>query len=89
MLAESFNQMAERTKNTMVDLEESVAKLEAAEKEVRELNAELEQRVADRTEELKQSIVELKQAQQQLITQEKMASLGRLVAGVAMKSIHR
>ena len=83
VLAESFNQMAERTKDTMQDLEQSVTKLEVAEREVRLLNLDLEKRVADRTEELNQSIVELKEAQQQLITQEKMASLGRLVAGVA------
>ena len=51
---------------------------------------ELEQQVAARTEQLKQqhlalqdSYAELKTAQQQLVTQEKMASLGALVAGVA------
>ncbi len=51
---------------------------------------QLEQQVATRTEQLKQqhqalqdSYAELKTAQQQLVTQEKMASLGALVAGVA------
>ncbi|MCL9780002.1 ATP-binding protein [Vibrio sp. S4M6] len=83
MLAQSFNRMAERTRDTMRELEESVTKVESAEKEVRLLNTDLEKRVAERTDELNQSIIELKQAQEQLITQEKMASLGRLVAGVA------
>lgn len=50
----------------------------------------LEREVAARTEEIEQqhqalqdSYAELKKAQQQLVTQEKMASLGALVAGVA------
>jgi len=54
------------------------------------LNATLEQRVRDRTEELERSngdlahaLHELKSAEVQLVQSEKMASLGRLVAGIA------
>jgi signal transduction histidine kinase len=54
------------------------------------LNATLEQRVRDRTEELERSngeleeaLHELKNAEVQLVHAEKMASLGRLVAGIA------
>ncbi|MBZ9613240.1 sensor histidine kinase [Rheinheimera maricola] len=56
----------------------------------RQLRVRLEREVAARTEEIKQqhqalqdSYAELKKAQQQLVIQEKMASLGALVAGVA------
>lgn len=55
-----------------------------------EANVTLEQRVEERTRdlhgknsELEQTLVALQRAQQQLIMQEKMASLGNLVAGVA------
>jgi signal transduction histidine kinase len=57
---------------------------------VHELNLNLERKVEDRTQELKQKNLELEdtlnkleQMQEQLIVQEKMASLGSLVAGIA------
>ncbi len=53
------------------------------ENEIIELNAELENKVYARTKELEASLDNLKLTQQQLVEQEKMASLGELVAGVA------
>ncbi|MDO6565176.1 histidine kinase, partial [Amphritea sp. 1_MG-2023] len=63
---------------------------EDAERSLAHLNAELEQRVSDRTRELEQSNEELRatleklqEAQQQLVESKKLAALGGLVAGVA------
>ena len=47
------------------------------------LNLQLEQRVKERTHELEQAMQELQLSQKRLIDQEKFASLGSLVAGVA------
>ena len=47
------------------------------------LNATLEERVADRTAELLKTNLQLREEQERLIESEKMASLGRMVAGFA------
>jgi PAS domain S-box-containing protein len=51
--------------------------------ELKKLNNELENRVADRTSELQQTIEILQKTQQELVQSEKLASLGSLVAGIA------
>lgn len=60
------------------------------ENEIRELNTDLEQRVARRTGELSEANIELatsvenlRTAQKQLVQSEKLAALGNLVAGIA------
>lgn len=47
------------------------------------LNADLEQKVENRTKDLQNALKELKSSQLQLIRAEKMATLGQMVAGVA------
>jgi len=51
--------------------------------QLRELNRDLEQKVEGRTSELARALHELGETQAQLVHREKMASLGKLVAGVA------
>jgi two-component system NtrC family sensor kinase len=51
--------------------------------ELRALNRNLERKVEERTGELQRALRELRETQGQLAHQEKMASVGRLVAGVA------
>jgi len=50
---------------------------------LKEFNLTLEQKVEERTAELAETLKELQTAQQQIVHQEKMASIGQLVAGVA------
>ncbi|MEA3404905.1 MAG: MHYT domain-containing protein [Pseudomonadota bacterium] len=54
-----------------------------AQKELETLNANLEQLVEERTQEIQQTLNKLQTTQELLIENEKMASLGGLVAGVA------
>lgn len=51
--------------------------------ELRGLNVSLEQKVADRTADLSTALEDLRETQDHLLHQEKLASLGRLVAGIA------
>jgi signal transduction histidine kinase len=57
--------------------------LTSANKKLLEYQEELEQKVANRTHQLQDSINSLTEAKTELVEAEKMASLGRLVAGVA------
>lgn len=57
-------------------------KLRRQTQQLKDLNEQLEQRVAERTHQLSRSLNDLQQAQLQLVQQEKMSMLGQLVAGI-------
>ncbi|WP_195763649.1 ATP-binding protein [Duganella guangzhouensis] len=65
------------------ELHEEVLVRRAREAEIQQLNAALEARVEQRTAELRQANNDLRTAADQLVQTEKVASLGRLVAGIA------
>jgi PAS domain S-box-containing protein len=74
----------------MIGFGQDVTELKTAEKQLTMLNNQLEEKVTIRTESLKESntklavaFQDLQHAQQSLVETEKLASLGRLVAGVA------
>lgn len=69
VLAQSFSRMAQQLRDFFTQLSET--------------NAQLEQRVEERTAELSQTLTVLKRTQAQLVQIKKMSSLGQLVAGVA------
>lgn len=82
-LTGSFLKMQRTLRDYLTQLEKSHAELE-------QYSQALEQKVADRTKtiteknnELQAAMENLRAAQQQIITQEKMASLGGLTAGIA------
>lgn len=58
-------------------------KFKKVEKELEDLNVNLENQVTDRTAQLQDTLNKLTSAQTQLVQSEKMASLGQLVAGIA------
>lgn len=65
------------------ELEQRNKELEERNAELKEANEELETRVAHRTEELETALSDLHRAQKEAVESEKLASLGRIVAGVA------
>ncbi|MFO8085408.1 MAG: ATP-binding protein [Desulfobacterales bacterium] len=86
---QSYNQdkqLAE--KNSLLEKLYAVARQEIEERKrvealLAETNQNLEIKVSERTQDLSSALEELKRTQNQLIMQEKMASLGRLSAGIA------
>ncbi len=87
LLARRFAQRSRRLERELARVEELSEQTLAQEREKQALIAtqkeRLETEVAERTSELKQSLENLKATQAQLVTQEKLASLGQLTAGIA------
>jgi two-component system NtrC family sensor kinase len=75
-LGESLESMREK-------LSHLVAQLERSNEELRQTNETLEVRVYERTRDLEQALEKLVKAQHDMVESEKLASLGRIVAGVA------
>lgn len=79
-----------RLQGTLSTLHVEIERKNRAEEELEEINRQLEQRVSDRTkelslknEDLNKVLANLKETQDQLIIQEKMASVGMLTTGIA------
>ncbi|WP_322998856.1 PAS domain-containing sensor histidine kinase [Castellaniella sp.] len=64
-------------------IELDITESKLREQEIRNLNASLERRVRERTVELQSTLDRLRHTQEELLQNEKLASLGALVAGVA------
>ncbi len=76
ILENAFNRMTDKLFQTIFELEKSKAQLHL-------LNEELEERVNQRTADLNEALENLHKTQNQLIVQEKLASMGALTAGIA------
>ena len=75
--------LADSLEATRLALLHLIAQLESRNMELTDANEHLEQRVAERTESLEKTLLTLERAQEEIIQTEKLASLGRVVAGVA------
>ncbi|MCU6432542.1 HAMP domain-containing protein [Undibacterium sp. Jales W-56] len=73
-------QSLEETRKSLLDL---FSKVEQRNAELKDVNEHLEQRVEERTRSLEETLQTLNRAQHDMIQTEKLASLGRVVAGVA------
>jgi signal transduction histidine kinase len=89
-LTASFVRMQRDLKQYITDLRETAAARQRAAEQLEEYSRTLEQKVAERTHdlseknvELQRTLTQLKQTQDQLVVQEKLASLGALTAGIA------
>lgn len=79
LLRWAFAQLRGTVETLHIEVEQKIK----AEKELEETNRQLEQRVLQRTQHLNQALSDLKDTQEELIIQEKMASVGMLTTGIA------
>jgi signal transduction histidine kinase len=88
--ADEVGALAAAFQNMELELQRYIGNLRKAQSALEEHNRTLEQKVTERTSELvfknaelETTLDKLKQAQEQIVTQEKLASLGALTAGIA------
>lgn len=79
----SLNRFLENEDVIVSGIIRDISERKQREREIQELNATLERRVAERTAELEAALEHLQRTQNELLQSEKLASLGALVAGVA------
>jgi len=89
-IVNALNEVYQQVNSYISDISFNNLRLKKSKLEIKSLNEKLETKVKLRTEQLKlktqeaqDSLAHLKNTQQQLVEQEKHASLGRLVAGVS------
>ena len=75
--------LTKQLKSHNQQLKQEIADRLAVETKLQKLTQELEQRVEERTSQLSQALDNFQQAQVTLIQQEKMSTLGELIAGIA------
>ncbi|MEA5625505.1 ATP-binding protein [Nostoc sp. UHCC 0251] len=83
ILAISFNKLIQQVKQLLIEQYETNQKLEVYSQTLEEKIEERTQALRQKNIVLKQTLQELKLTQSQLIQNEKMSSLGQLVAGIA------
>ena len=75
--------LADRLEATRLALLHLIDQLESRNQDLTDANEHLEQRVNERTQSLERTLMTLECVQEEIIQTEKLASLGRVVAGVA------
>jgi len=83
LLLTELGTLAGSMETTRLSLLKLISELEERNLKLNEANEQLEARVADRTRTLEQTLAQLRYTQGEMIQSEKLASLGRVVAGVA------
>lgn len=80
---DEIGDLAKALETTRAALRQLVSELEQRNLALQQANETLEQRVDERTHSLQTALMTLERAQHEIVENEKLASLGRIVAGVA------
>jgi signal transduction histidine kinase len=90
MIAENFRRLIHSGQSLSAELNNTIIDLKESDAALRDLNEQLEQRVIERTRQfdeanksLQKTVEKLELAQAELVSSEKLASLGSMVAGIS------